>query len=75
MSRSRRKVPIAGITTARSEASDKYHNHHKLRQRVKVAMRGEAEVLPLMREVTNLWWMAKDGKRWFGDTFLKVFRK
>jgi hypothetical protein len=75
MSRSRRKVPIAGITTARSEAPDKYHNNHKLRQRVKVALRKEAEVLPVMREVSNIWLMAKDGKRWFGNTFLKVFRK
>lgn len=67
MSRSYRKTPIAGISTAVSEKRDKQLVNRRLRRGVKQELRGEpeAQVLPLKREVSDVWTMDKDGKRWF----------
>lgn len=68
MSRSRRKTPITGITTAQSEKSDKRTANRKLRRVTKeILRRGSLEddqILPEIREVSNVWSFAKDGKRW-----------
>lgn len=67
MSRSRRKTPIRGITTAQSEKQDKRIANRRLRRRVRSALRVEPEApLPVLREVSNAWSMDKDG-RWFFD--------
>lgn len=68
MSRSKRKTSIMGFTTARSEKEDKRINNRKLRKRIKVAMREDAEIFPLDREVSNVWTMAKDGKQMFNPS-------
>ena len=80
MSRSKRKTPVCGITTARSEKRDKQASHRKLRRHV-------AQALPLVdpeeatlpdkdRDLTNPWSMAKDGKQRFdADRFPKGMRK
>ena len=66
MSRSRRKVPICGITKAESEAEDKARSARKLRRKVRQAELDGDEVLPENpREVFNTYSMAKDGKRTF----------
>ena len=67
MARSRKKTPICGITTARSEKQDKRLANRKVRRAVKqvLATSVEPEVLPHRRELTSPWTMAKDGKRWF----------
>ena len=67
MSSSRRKTPIMGITTAVSEKRDKQLANRRLRRVVKQALKDEPEVqvLPLKREVSDVWSMDKDGKRWF----------
>jgi hypothetical protein len=69
MSRSYRKTPIFGHTTARSEADDKrlWHKRWRSRQRDQLTTVGpESEVLPIHRHaVSSTWDMAKDGKSWF----------
>jgi hypothetical protein len=63
MSRSRRKTPICGITTALSEKQDKRIANRRLRRRVRFRLRVDPDApLPLLREVSNPWLMDKDGK-------------
>ena len=70
MSRSRRKTPIFGHTTARSEADDKrlWHKRWRSRERDQLATAGpDDELIPIHRlAVSSTWDMAKDGKSWFG---------
>ena len=78
MSRSRRKKPCTGITTSESEKQDKRFANRKYRRAVKIRLTAEVEngVLPEMRELTNLWAMDKDGKKWFDpQKFPKLMRK
>lgn len=68
MSRSRRRNAICGITTARSEKADKRQANRRLRVRSRstTAHAGSDSatdlVWPGMRDVSNPWSMAKDGK-------------
>lgn len=68
MSRSRRKTPKRGITSAETEKDDKRRANRKARRRVKgaLAVQPGAEVLPLPREVSDVWNFAKDGEQYFG---------
>ncbi|MEM9998201.1 MAG: hypothetical protein AAF809_10920 [Bacteroidota bacterium] len=78
MSRSRKKTPIAGITTARSEKHDKRLANRRLRRRVRqrLAAGRDGTDLPLLREVSNVWTMEKDGKVYFGSAVHpKLMRK
>ncbi len=69
MSRSRRKTPIFGYTTARSESDDKrrWHKRWRSRERDQLASFGpDGDPLPVHRQaVSSTWEMAKDGKHWF----------
>ena len=67
MSRSKRKTPIAGITTEESEKQDKRLANRKVRRTVRVTLdqNPTAEVLPEERERSNVWSMGKDGKKRF----------
>lgn len=74
MSRSRRRTPIFGITTARSEKQDKKTWHRKLRVKSRIQLLAVDEgapdaaenlILVHAREVSNPWSMAKDGKRYW----------
>ena len=67
MSRSTKKTPISGITTAKSEKLDKRLAHHRLRMAVRTALTSSTagDTLPDLREVSDVWGMSKDGKRWF----------
>lgn len=66
MSRSRRHNPIIGITTAESDKPAKVIANRRYRHRVKAELRSiedyDAEVLPLLREVSNAYTFPKDGK-------------
>ena len=64
MTRSYRHTPIAGNTIADSEKGDKRVANRRLRRRTVVALQREKEVLPLLREVSDVYNFAKDGKRW-----------
>ena len=80
MSRSRKKTPISGITKARSEKQDKRIANRRYRSRVKHQLRNledaEGVSLSIVREVTNVWSMAKDGKRWYDpEKYPWVLRK
>ena len=68
MSRSRRKTPIIGITTAESEKAEKQANHQRERRRVRqvLAVDPEPDVLPHRRELRTPLAMGKDGKMWLG---------
>ena len=69
MSRSRRKTPITGWTTARSEKADKRATNKKLRRRNKSRLQatGSADSFVRLREVSDRWCFAKDGKQRFDE--------
>ncbi len=70
MSRSRRKTPIYGHTTARSEAGDKQQWHQCWRTHERDRLRkltfGGEHLTTMRNEVSSTWAMAKDGRHWFG---------
>jgi hypothetical protein len=69
MSRSFRHTAIAGIAIAKSEKSDKQDANRRLRFFVHVALRRGDDLMPELREVSDVWTWAKDGKRcWPGFT-------
>lgn len=67
MSRSRRKTPICGITTAASERRDKqaWHRSYRIAVRRQLATDPDSEP-PHRREFSDPWLMAKDGKSYYG---------
>lgn len=71
MSRSRRKTPIYGIATAKSEKRDKQIWHARLRSRVRTDLASippeqlDGYIAPVSNDVSSVWAMAKDGKRYF----------
>ncbi len=66
MSRSKKKTPVSGITTAKSEKRDKQASHRKIRRRVRqLPVESGDVVLPLERQLSNPWTMSKDGKACF----------
>lgn len=69
MSRSHRKTPIFGHTSARSEADDKrlWHKRWRARERDQLSSVGaNSDLMPVHRHtVSSTWDMAKDGKSWF----------
>ena len=66
MSRSRRKTPVRGITSAESEKQDKAASHRAYRHRLKQKIHPSLETpLPTEQQITNPWSMAKDGKTRF----------
>ncbi len=62
MSRSYRKSPFVGVTCARSEKDNKRFANRRYRRRVSGALRKDSEP-PLIREVSNEWLFAKDGRQ------------
>ena len=78
MSRSRRKRPFRGITSATSEKQDKRLANRTLRRRIKeiLSLDVEVEVLPELRDVSDPWVMDKDGKiRFDPDRYPKEMRE
>ena len=66
MSRSKRKHPFRSLTLAESDKADKVASHRGYRKRVKQALSPALETpLPLERQFTNVWSMAKEGKSRF----------
>ena len=69
MSRSRRKTPMFGYTTATSEAEDKRIWHKRWRAQLRGQLSRDAttdDFLPILqRAVSRPWNMDKDGKSWF----------
>ena len=73
MARSKKKNPIHGITTAQSEKEDKRFANRAYRRKVKQMIQPDEIVddltLPEIREVSNVWDFAKDGKIWKAKDF------
>ena len=74
MSRSRRKTPKFGIA-GDSDKQDKRLANRKLRRAVRVALDHGDEVLPELREVSDVWSMSKDGKIYWPDGGDESMRK
>jgi len=74
MARSRRKNPIGGITTCKSEKEDKRQWHRVLRRTAKQELQAGSEDPVLPKDVSDPWKMGKDGKtiHWGWE---KIFRK
>jgi hypothetical protein len=74
MSRSHRKTPIFGHTTCRSERSDKKLWHQRWRSRERTVLtslspEGLSAHQPLLEnQVSNVWWMGKDGRSYWSTT-------
>jgi hypothetical protein len=68
MSHSRRKIPKRGVTTSESEKSDKRVANRRLRRAAASALHAGVEIMPSIREVSNVWEFAKDGKIRFNAT-------
>lgn len=68
MSRSRRKTPIVGHTTCRSERQDKKLWHQRWRTRERTALASStpeslSAYLPMLEnQVSSVWSMGKDGR-------------
>jgi len=69
MSRSRRKHDIIGLACHHhiSEKKDKKASNRRFRSSVKQALRSGKDILPLRRELSDLWSFSKDGKTYFGE--------
>jgi len=67
MSRSRKKNPVKGITSADSEKEDKRNANRKFRRKIKQEVNKGKEQLPEIRELSNVWEFDKDGKRYDKD--------
>lgn len=71
MSRSRRKTPIMGITTCRSERQDKQIWHKRWRARERTSLNSTSfdeldAYLPILeKQISNVWDMGKDGKQYW----------
>lgn len=77
MSRSLRKTPVRGITSAESEKKDKTTSHRTHRRTLKQKITENLETpLPTEQQLTNPWSMSKDGKfRFDPKHFPKLMRK
>jgi hypothetical protein len=75
MSRSRKKTPIFGITTASSEKRDKRLANRKLRRLTTTELRcslyDDDLILPEIRDVSNVYNFEKDGKGYRPDQNLR----
>jgi hypothetical protein len=77
MSRSRKKHPAGGISTAPSDKDGKQRANRAVRRAVKVALVTDParELLPESRAVANAANFPKDGKAWYGETDPRFLRK
>ena len=75
MSRSRKKTPIKGITTASSEKQDKRDANRKFRRKTKQQVNLDNETISEIRELSNVWGFDKDGKHYDSDMSKKDMRK
>jgi hypothetical protein len=80
MSRSRRRTPKVGLSTAESEKDDKARSHRRGRHAMKqmlVTAADDPDVVPAEPEHPRSggWTFSKDGKNWIGRRHPKVMRK
>lgn len=75
MSRSRKKHPITGFTTADSDKSFKQQEHSRERAAIRDALRTDKEVLPHPKGFGDPWDSEKDGKLYWKLNPEKAKRK
>jgi hypothetical protein len=75
MSRSRRKTPITGITTAPSNKEFKKIEHRRERAVARTAMSSGKEDVLHHKVTGNEWASPRDGKRWWGKAQPRLMRK
>lgn len=75
MSRSKRKTPKTGLTTAESEKKDKVFVHRKFRRASKVKIKSNEEPPVNLNEVSDIWNFAKDTKRYYDKEDLERYPK
>ena len=79
MSRSRKKTSKFSMTTAPSDKADKANANRRLRRIVKQRLKDDEFIeeiaLPQLREVSNVWDFAKDGKRFLNINEIEGFRE
>ena len=69
MSRSHRKSPCLGNTTARSEKGDKQLAHRRERAHQRQLLARDPDGPPFAGHPrSGGWTFSKDGRRWYGDT-------
>lgn len=73
MSRSRKKAPVTGFTTCRSEKADKRAWHRAFRRAARQSE--DAGEHLRQREFSDPWVMGKDGKCWWGNGRPELLRK
>jgi hypothetical protein len=66
MSRSKRKTPICGFTTAHSEKWHKQKTNRRLRHAIKLRIIAGKELMPTIKQMGDIWNFAKDGKQYLG---------
>lgn len=66
---------MTGTTCAESERYDKQTWHRRFRRAVASAIRAEDEVMPDVKQVSNPWMFAKDGKTFWGDGWFSKSHK
>lgn len=74
MSRSKKKTPIQGITTASTEKNDKRAANRKYRRITKIQV-NKGEGISDKNEISNVWSFAKDGKSFIKNHTKKDLRK
>ena len=75
MSRSYIKNKIVGYTKKESEKRDKTIANKRYRRLVKVRIAKRSEILPLIREVSNIYQFDKDGKHYYAGMTKLEMRK
>ncbi len=74
MSHSYRKNKIFA-NCGKTEKFDKTNANKKLRRLVKVRIARKFEILPILKEVSDIWAFAKDGKHYWADATKKDMSK
>lgn len=75
MSRSYKKTPISGLTTAKSEKEDKRLANRLFRRASRNRIKSNQEPFYKLREVCNIWDFAKDGRVYYDKEAVKRYPK
>ena len=77
MSRSKRKTPICGITTAETEKTEQaaWHRRHRHAEKVRINAQGIEYVGLSHKEHSDPWSMSKDGKKYWTTLRPDLMRK
>jgi 4-aminobutyrate aminotransferase-like enzyme len=75
MSRSRKKTPQTGITTAESEKDNKRKANRIFRRATKAQLKKGDSQFVSIKEVSNVWLFDKDGKQFLKNATKRDLRK